>query len=76
MAGARMYNFCALIRFTNAMVSQPVIALIHAYAMDAYNANIAEMLVIMNLGIQVVSFGMGYGILNWALVDQYYFGDA
>jgi len=35
--------------------------------MDSYNSNVAEMLVIMNLGKQAISFGMGYGVLNWVL---------
>jgi hypothetical protein len=39
--------------------------------MDAYNANIPEMLVIMNLGKQAISFGMGYGVLDWVLEDGY-----
>ena len=39
--------------------------------MDSYNANIPEMLVIMNLGKQAISFGMGYGVLNWVLENGY-----
>jgi hypothetical protein len=39
--------------------------------MDSYNANIAEMLVIMNLGKQAISFGMGYGVLDWVLEHGY-----
>jgi hypothetical protein len=35
--------------------------------MEAYNANNAEMLVIMNLRKQTISFGMGYSVLIWAL---------
>jgi hypothetical protein len=44
---------------------------IQAYAMDSYNANVAEMLVIMNLGKQAISFGMGYGILDWVMEYGY-----
>lgn len=40
-----------------------------AYAIDSYNSNVAEMLVIMNLGKQAISFGMGYGLLDW--VSEY-----
>jgi hypothetical protein len=44
---------------------------VQAYAMDSYNANVAEMLVIMNLGKQAISFGMGFGLLNWVLEHGY-----
>lgn len=39
--------------------------------MDSYNANVAEMLVIMNLGKQAISFGMGFGLLDWVLQHGY-----
>ena len=42
-----------------------------AYAMDSYNANVAEMLVITNLGKQAISFGMGFGLLDWVLQHGY-----
>jgi len=48
-----------------------LLRLIQAYAIDSYNANVAEMLVIMNLGKQAISFGMGYGVLDWVLEYGY-----
>lgn len=39
--------------------------------MDSYNANVAEMLVIMNLGKHAISFDMGFGLLNWVLEHGY-----
>jgi len=44
---------------------------IQAYAMDSYNSNVAEMLVIMNLGKQAISFGMGFGLLDWVTEHGY-----
>jgi len=39
--------------------------------MDSYNSNISEMLIAMNLGKQAISFGMGFGILEWVLTHGY-----
>jgi MFS family permease len=36
-----------------------------AYAVDSYNANLSEMLIIMNLGKQAISFGFSGELLNW-----------
>lgn len=42
-----------------------------AYAVDSYSANLNEMLIIMNLGKQAVSFGLGLEVLNWILDNGY-----
>ena len=61
MVGAALLAFVSYFFFTNVL----------AYAMDSYNANVAEMLVIMNIGKQSISFGLGFGVLNWILQDGY-----
>jgi hypothetical protein len=38
-----------------------------AYAVDSYTANLSEMLIIMNLGKQAISFGLSIEVLNWIL---------
>lgn len=42
-----------------------------AYAVDSYTANLSEMLIIMNLGKQAISFGLGLEVLNWILDNGY-----
>ena len=42
-----------------------------AYAVDSYNANLSEMLIIMNLGKQAISFGFSLELLNWVLEHGY-----
>ena len=42
-----------------------------AYAVDSYHSNTSEMLIAMNLGKQAISFGLGYGVLDWILQDGY-----
>ncbi|KAK4652487.1 hypothetical protein QC762_502750 [Podospora pseudocomata] len=42
-----------------------------AYAVDSYNANLSEMLIIMNLGKQAISFGFSGELLNWILKHGY-----
>ena len=39
--------------------------------MDSHNANVAEMFVMMNLGKQAISFGIGFGLLDWVLEHRY-----
>ncbi|KAK4159514.1 major facilitator superfamily domain-containing protein [Cladorrhinum sp. PSN259] len=36
-----------------------------AYAVDSHNANLSEMLIIMNLGKQAISYGFSGELLNW-----------
>lgn len=42
-----------------------------AYAMDSHNSNLSEMLIIMNIGKQAISFGLGLQLLNWILSTGY-----
>jgi hypothetical protein len=42
-----------------------------AYAVDSYTVNMSEMLTAMILGKQAISFGMGFGLLNWILENGY-----
>lgn len=42
-----------------------------AYAVDSYHSNTSEMLIAMNMGKQAISFGLGYGVLDWILQDGY-----
>ncbi|KXX79836.1 Protein HOL1 [Madurella mycetomatis] len=42
-----------------------------AYAVDSYNANLSEMLIIMNLGKQAISFGFSGYLLNWIAKHGY-----
>jgi len=42
-----------------------------AYAVDSYTANLSEMLIIMNLGKQAISFGLSIEVLNWILKTGY-----
>ncbi|GAB1318281.1 Major facilitator superfamily (MFS) profile domain-containing protein [Madurella fahalii] len=42
-----------------------------AYAVDSYNANLSEMLIIMNLGKQAISFGFSGYLLNWITKHGY-----
>lgn len=42
-----------------------------AYAVDSYTANLSEMLIIMNLGKQAISFGLSIEVLNWILNTGY-----
>ncbi|KAI0203404.1 putative MFS transporter [Astrocystis sublimbata] len=42
-----------------------------AYAVDSYNADTAEMLMAMNVGKQLVSFGLGFKVLEWIQQNGY-----
>jgi hypothetical protein len=42
-----------------------------AYAMDSHNANLSEMMIIVNIGKQAISFGLGLELLNWILSTGY-----
>lgn len=42
-----------------------------AYAVDSYTANLSEMLIIMNLGKQAISFGLSVEVLDWILENGY-----
>ncbi|KAI0854634.1 putative MFS transporter [Xylaria cubensis] len=42
-----------------------------AYAVDSYNANTSEMLMAMNVGKQLVSFGFGFKVLDWVMQSSY-----
>ncbi|KAI1760592.1 MFS general substrate transporter [Hypoxylon sp. FL1150] len=42
-----------------------------AYAVDSYNSNTSEMLIAINVGKQAVSFGLGYGVLDWVMEKGY-----
>ncbi|KAI5867551.1 MFS general substrate transporter [Durotheca rogersii] len=41
------------------------------YAVDSYNSNTSEMLIAINIGKQAVSFGLGYGVLDWVMESGY-----
>lgn len=42
-----------------------------AYAVDSYYANTSEMLIAMNIGKQIISFGFGLKVLTWVLESGY-----
>lgn len=42
-----------------------------AYAIDSYSASLPELLIATNLGKSAISFGMGYGVLDWILESGY-----
>lgn len=42
-----------------------------AYAVDSYYANTSEMLIIMNVGKQAISFGFGLNVLTWVQQSGY-----
>ncbi|KAI0181747.1 putative MFS transporter [Hypoxylon sp. FL1284] len=42
-----------------------------AYAVDCFQASTAEMLISMNIGKQLISFGLGLKVLNWVLDSGY-----
>ncbi|KAI0116650.1 MFS general substrate transporter [Hypoxylon sp. NC0597] len=42
-----------------------------AYAVDSYNSNTSEMLIAINVGKQAVSFGLGFGVLDWVMEHGY-----
>ncbi len=42
-----------------------------AYAVDSYYADTSEMLIAMNIGKQVISFGLGFGVLDWVMRRGY-----
>ncbi|KAI1161645.1 putative MFS transporter [Nemania serpens] len=42
-----------------------------AYAVDSYNANTSEMLMAINVGKQLVSFGLGFKVLEWIMQNSY-----
>ncbi|KAK4223476.1 major facilitator superfamily domain-containing protein [Podospora fimiseda] len=42
-----------------------------AYAVDSHNANLSEMLIIMNVGKQAISYGFGGELLNWVKKHGY-----
>jgi hypothetical protein len=57
----RMEQWAAYIYFTVTL----------AYAVDSYTANLGQMLIIMNIGKQAISFGSGLEVLNWILTHGY-----
>ena len=57
--GVGMCQFAAYFYFTYTM----------AYAVDSYSASLPELLIATNLGKSAISFGMGYGVIEW--VNQY-----
>ncbi|KJR89137.1 uncharacterized protein SPSK_06168 [Sporothrix schenckii 1099-18] len=59
--GVGITQFSAYFYFTFAL----------AYAIDSYTSNISEMLIAMNLGKQAISFGMGFGLLDWITEHGY-----
>ncbi|KAK3689179.1 major facilitator superfamily domain-containing protein [Podospora appendiculata] len=61
MAGVAMTQWGAYFYFTVTL----------AYAVDSYTANLSEMLIIMNLGKQAISFGLGLNVLDWILETGY-----
>ncbi|KAI0467362.1 putative MFS transporter [Xylaria cf. heliscus] len=42
-----------------------------AYAVDSYNTDTSEMLMAMNVGKQLVSFGLGFKVLDWIMQSSY-----
>ncbi|KAI8944125.1 putative MFS transporter [Xylaria longipes] len=42
-----------------------------AYAVDSYNSHTSEMLMAMNVGKQLVSFGLGFKVLDWIMQSSY-----
>ncbi|KAI8624947.1 putative MFS transporter [Xylariaceae sp. FL1651] len=42
-----------------------------AYAVDSYYNNTSEMLIAMNVGKQLISFGLGYKVLDWITQSGY-----
>ncbi|KAI0410405.1 putative MFS transporter [Xylaria grammica] len=42
-----------------------------AYAVDSYNNDTSEMLMAMNVGKQLVSFGLGFKVLDWIMESSY-----
>lgn len=54
-AGVAMTQFGAYFYFTYTM----------AYAVDSYSASLPELLIATNLGKSAISFGMGYGVIEW-----------
>ncbi|KAI2611892.1 MFS general substrate transporter [Hypoxylon sp. NC1633] len=42
-----------------------------AYAVDSYNSDTSEMLIAINVGKQAVSFGLGFGVLDWVMARGY-----
>ncbi|KAI0518271.1 putative MFS transporter [Xylaria bambusicola] len=42
-----------------------------AYAVDSYSSNFSEMIIAMNLGKQVISFGFGLKVLTWVMESGY-----
>ncbi|KAK3388715.1 major facilitator superfamily domain-containing protein [Sordaria brevicollis] len=61
MAGVAITQFGAYFYFTVTL----------AYAVDSYTANLSEMLIIMNVGKQAISFGMALNVLDWILESGY-----
>lgn len=42
-----------------------------AYAVDSYQSNTSEMLIALNIGKQLISFGLGLKVLEWVLDSGY-----
>ncbi|KAK4183992.1 major facilitator superfamily domain-containing protein [Podospora australis] len=42
-----------------------------AYAVDSHNANLSEMLIVMNVGKQAISYGFSGELLNWIMRHGY-----
>lgn len=60
-AGVAMCDWSALFYFTFTL----------AYAMDSYNANLSELLIATNIAKKLISFGMGFGLLDWVKQTGY-----
>ncbi|KAI0149546.1 putative MFS transporter [Xylariaceae sp. FL1272] len=59
--GAGMLSWCGFFFYSFTL----------AYAVDSYNSNTSEMLIAMNVGKQLVSFGLGLKVLDWILESGY-----
>ena len=59
--GAGMASWCGFFYYSFTL----------AYAVDSYNNNTSEMLMAMNVGKQLVSFGLGFKVLDWITQNSY-----
>lgn len=59
--GVAMVDWAALFFFTFTL----------AYCIDSYTANMSEFLIAMQIGKNVISFGMGFSLLTWVLETGY-----
>ncbi|KAK5626947.1 hypothetical protein RRF57_002662 [Xylaria bambusicola] len=59
--GAGMASWCGFFYYSFTL----------AYAVDSYNQNTSEMLMAINVGKQLVSFGLGFKVLDWIMQNSY-----